>query len=106
MKRYEVIVTDDASLDMTKIHDYIKEELFSPKSAEGQYRRIAQAIMKLDTFPERFAVVASGEGYPGEMRRMLVDNYSVFYYIQNETVIVTNVIYSASNLIQRLKKKK
>lgn len=106
MKHYKVVVTDSAYLDMVQLHDYIRDELFSPKSAEGQYRRIAKAILKLDTFPERFSVVAFGKEYPGEMRRMLIDNYSVFYYIQEETVVVTNVIYSASDFIQRLKIKK
>jgi len=105
MNHYEVVVTDDAYLDMVELHNYISGKLFSPRSAERQYRRIVQAILKLDTFPERFAVVASGEEYPGKLRRMLVDNYSVFYYVQSKEVIVTNVIYSASNFIQKLKNK-
>ncbi len=38
-----------------------------------------------------------------EIRRMLVDNYSVFYVIKGDRVIVTNVLYTASNIENRLK---
>ena len=38
------------------------------------------------------------------LRRLLVDNYSVFYVIREQRVIVTNVLYSASDIEQRLKR--
>lgn len=38
-----------------------------------------------------------------ELRRMLVDNYSVFYIIRDERVIVTAVLYTASDIEVRLK---
>jgi len=34
---------------------------------------------------------------------MPVDNYSVFYVIKNDRVLVTNVLYSASDISKRLK---
>ena len=37
------------------------------------------------------------------IRRMLVDNYSVFYVIFKHEVIVTNVLYSASDISERLR---
>ncbi len=37
------------------------------------------------------------------IRRMLVDNYSVFYVIFKNEVIVTNVLYSASDISERLR---
>lgn len=38
-----------------------------------------------------------------ELRRMLVDNYSVFYTIRDERVIVTDVLYTASDVEARLR---
>ena len=38
-----------------------------------------------------------------EMRRMNVDNYSVFYVLRGGTVYVTDVLYSASDIEARLK---
>lgn len=37
-----------------------------------------------------------------KIRQMVVDNYSVFYVIDNERVIVTRVLYSASDIGKRL----
>lgn len=37
-----------------------------------------------------------------QLRRMLIDNYSVFYVIEADKVIVTNVLYSASDIGKRL----
>lgn len=37
------------------------------------------------------------------IRRMVVDNYSVFYVIKEERVIVTAVLYSASDIEKRIK---
>lgn len=63
-----------------------------------QYNRIADEILTLDTFPERFRIMDSGLEKRMELRRMLVDNYSVFYTIRDERVIVTDVLYTASDI--------
>lgn len=36
------------------------------------------------------------------IRRMPIDNYSVFYVIKHDRVIVTDVLYSASDIGERL----
>lgn len=38
-----------------------------------------------------------------EIRRMLVDNYSVFHTIRGDKVIVTDVLYTASDIEARLR---
>ena len=37
------------------------------------------------------------------IRRMLVDNYPVFYVVRDDRVIVTNVLCSGSDIVERLK---
>lgn len=54
-------------------------------------------------FPERFRIMESEPERSKGMRRMLVDNYSVFYVIEEDKVIVTDVLYSGSDLESRLK---
>lgn len=103
MKRYIVEITDEALRDMEQIYDYIANILLSPENAIGQYDRIANAILTLDTFPERFRVLDTKKAQLSELRRMLVDNYSVFFMIINDKVRVTNVLYSASDIEKRLK---
>ena len=67
-----------------------------------QYIRIADEILTFDTFPERFRIMDSDPEKRMELRRMLVDNYSVFYTIRDERVIVTDVVYTASDIEARL----
>ena len=88
---------------MEDIYRYIAEKLQSPENAIGQYNRIADGILTLETFPERHTVVDFEPERRSGLRRLLVDNYSVFYVIREKQVIVTSVLYSASNIEQRLK---
>jgi toxin ParE1/3/4 len=37
------------------------------------------------------------------LRRMVVDNYSVFYVINGDRVVVTDILYSATDITKRLK---
>lgn len=85
MKHYTVEITNEALADM------------------DQYNRIADAILTLDTMAERICIMESEPERSKEMRRLLVDNYSVFFVIQGDKVIVTDVLYSASDIESRLK---
>ena len=102
MKRYRVQITDQALSDMEEIFNYIAGKLQAPEAAMGQYYRIADAIENLDTFPERVKIIESEELCALGLRQMLVDNFSVFFHIKEERVIITNVLYSASDLSNRL----
>jgi len=96
MDRYKVQITKEALEDMEQIYNHIANVLSAPETAMKQYNRIADAIEKLETFPNRFCVVESKMGGLKGLRRKLIDNYSIFYLIEKDCVIVTNVIYSSS----------
>lgn len=98
MKQYRVEITWEALQDMEDIYNYIATGLLSPENAIGQYNRIADEILTLDSFPERFRIMESEPEKKMELRRMLVDNYSVFYTIRGDKVIVTDVLYTASDI--------
>lgn len=103
MKHYKIHITDDALNDMESIYDYIAEELLVPDTAMGQYNRIAEAIETLDQMPERIKVMDSEPEQLRGLRKLLVDNYAVFYFITDDTVVVTNVLYGASDIESRLR---
>lgn len=105
MERYAVRITDEALEDMENVYRYIAERLQSPENAARQYNRIADGILELEVFPERCRLVDFEPERESGLRRLLVDNYSVFYFIREDQVIVTNVLYSASDIEQRLKEK-
>ncbi len=103
MKQYRIQITDKALSDIGEIYNYIAEQLQAPEAAMGQYNRIADAIETLDIFPERVKLMETEEERELELRRMAVDNFSVFFHIRDERVIITNVLYSASDIAKRLR---
>ncbi len=106
MKHYTVEITNEALADMDQLYNHIAYVLQAPENAMDQYNRIADAILTLDTMAERIRIMESEPERSKEMRRLLVDNYSVFFVIQGDKVIVTDVLYSASDIENRLKRLK
>ena len=103
MREYPVKITEKALGDMDGIYEYIAVNLQSPENAMGQYNRIADHVLELGFFPEKFRLVDFEPERSQGLRRMLVDNYSVFYVFKEELVTVTRVLYSASDIEKRLK---
>ena len=105
MRQYEVKITDDALADMEQLYNHIAFVLLSPENAMGQYNRIADAILTLDSFPDRFALFELEPEHSWGMRRMVVDNYLVCYMVDSGVVTVTDVLYGASNIHMRLQER-
>jgi plasmid stabilization system protein ParE len=105
MKQYSVQITDKALEDMEEIYTYIAEQLQSPENAMGQYNRIAEVIQKLNVFPERVRIMGSEPEHTIGLRQLTIDNFSAFYVIEDDKVIVTRVLYSASDISKRLSEK-
>ncbi len=105
MKQYTVQITDKALTDMEEIYNYIAEQLQAPENAMGQYNRIAKAIEGLNMFPERVCMMESEPERSMGLRQFSIDNFSVFYIIEDDKVIVTRVLYSASDISSRLMEK-
>ena len=103
MKQYKVQITDKALADMEEIYNYIAIQLQAPENAIGQYNRIAKAIEGLNMFPEKVRLMESEQERVMGLRQLVIDNYSVFYVIETESVIVMRVLYSASDIGMRLK---
>lgn len=70
------------------------------------YNKISNSIENLDVFPERFKIMESAPEQEMEQHCFQVDNYTVFFTIQKDCVIVTRVLYSASDIGNRLKYQK
>ena len=100
--KYDVEITDAASKDMDEIYDYIRFTFKATDSAAAQYDRIANEILSLEEMPLRFGIPQFEPCISEQLHRMLVDHYSVFYLVRGESVIVTDVLYSASDLSARL----
>ena len=73
MKEYKVEITEEALADMEQLYNHIAYVLLSPENAMGQYDRIAGAIGKLHTMPERFRIMDLEQEHFRRLRRMIVD---------------------------------
>lgn len=102
MRRYRVRITPKALEDMESIYAYIATELCAPGNAAEQYNRIADAMEQLDFMPERHRIIRSEPERTQPVRRMNVNNFSVFYVVDTETVTILRVLYGASDIESRL----
>ena len=102
MKQYPVEITDKALKDMEEIYYYIAINLQSPGNAMGKYDRIAAVAENLVFFPEKYKLVDFEPEYSQGLRRIIIDNYSVFYVFKDEKVTVVRVLFSASDIEKRL----
>jgi toxin ParE1/3/4 len=105
MNKYNVNITNEALADMDKLYEYIAIVKQAPENALGQYNRIADAILTLDEFPDRFGLFDLEPEHSMGIHRMVVDNYLVCYVINPGVVTVTDVLYGASDIHNRLKER-
>ncbi len=101
---YEVITTNQADADLRGIYEYIAFELLSPDNATGQLNRLEEHILGLEDFPEKFKLYEKEPWHSRGLRRMPVDNYLVFYILNQEEVIVTviRVMYAGMDVDNQL----
>ena len=102
MKKYTVNITDEALADMEALYEYIAFKLLAPENAMGHYNRIADAILTLKSYPDRFGLFECEPEHSRGIHKMIVDNYAVCYVIDSGVVTVTDVLYGASDMYKRL----
>lgn len=105
MEKYTVEITDEALADMEALYQYIAVKLQAPENAMGQYNRIADAILTLDSFPDKHGLFECEPENSMGIHRMIVDNYLVCYVIDPGVVTVTDVLYGASDVHKRLQQR-
>lgn len=96
MKKYSIEITDPAADDISELYRYISAKLLEPGSAARVYTAVKRAILSLDAFPERGAVVPEQPYLSLGVRRLYVENYTVFYIVDQPSACVTilRVLYS------------
>lgn len=103
MEQYQVKITAKVYEDMRDIYNYIADSLHTPDTALKQYDRIASAIESLDVSPKRIKLMDTEPECSQGLRQLLIDNYSVFFVVNDNVVTVLRVIYSASNIRRKLR---
>ena len=91
---YSVNISSRADRDIRAIYEYIAISLMSPENADAQLSRLEDRINKLDNLPKRFPK------YKNDIRFMPVDNYLVFYTVDDNSkdVYVLRVMYGKRDI--------
>ena len=85
-----------ARQDMIDIVRYISRELSNPEAAERLAGEMIEAADRLMDFPYTNRVYHPIRPLKQEYRRLLVQNYIIFYYVdeQNKLITISRVIYA------------
>jgi plasmid stabilization system protein ParE len=102
MKEYRVQITDAALADMEDLYQYIAIQLEAPQYAMKQYNRIADAVLRLNSRPERYELCDAEPWRSRGLHHMNIENYKVFFTIRDDTVIIMDILYAAEDLEPRL----
>ena len=103
-KEYEVKVTRQALEQMREIIHYISYDLMAPLAAENLLNGLKAAITKLEVMPKRYSLIEEEPWRSEGVRKIVVKNFLVYYWIDDERnkVQVTAVIYSKRDQIKQL----
>ncbi len=98
--RYDVLFSDEALNDLEEIYRYIAFSLQVPVAAGMQVNRIKAEIRSLCSMPERYTLVDWEPWHSIKMHRVIVDNYIVFYLVDNcEAVVdIVRIFYGGRDI--------
>ena len=88
--------------DLKEIIRYIARELEAPRAAENLLLKIDKELQKIVRNPYRCHIYISPEKLKYEYRVLHVNNYSLFYVIEKEKIVIHRVIYSKRDIRQIL----
>ena len=95
MISYSVYISDAAYNDINQIVSYIANELLEPQTANKLLDALLKAINSLSEIPHRHMLVDRVEISDYPIRMFTVENYIVFYLInENESSVnIARVLY-------------
>ena len=102
MKRYSIEYSKEAKEDLIGIKQYIKYNLQEPETESKLISKIRMSIKSLKDNHEIFAIIDDDIITKLEIRKLIVDNYIVFYRIKNDSIEIVRIMYGRRNWINLL----
>ena len=101
---YDIVISDQAEIDLRGIFEYIAFELQATENASGQLDRLEACIMDLDHMPKRYRQYELEPWKSRGLRVALVDNYLVLYIPDDDKLVVTiiRVMYGGRDVDTQL----
>ncbi len=97
---FKVVYSPEALEDLISIYDYIHLELMAQMNAIKQTNRIKDKIRSLAFMPERHKLVEWEPWHSMGVHSVPVDNFTIFYLVENKikTVTIVRIFYSGRNI--------
>ena len=102
MKKYNIEYSMEAKQDLIDIKRYIKYNLQEPNTAQKLITKIKKEIDSLKDNPEMYSIIDDDIIKRFKIRKLVVDNYIVFYRINDENIQIVRVMYGRRNWITLL----
>ena len=104
MMKYRIEIGAQAQSDITDIMRYIGQVLFEPRTAGNLYRLLKEEILSLKQMPERYPYEDDDRLSALGIRKLLVKNYKVLYFVDTERqlVQVARVVYAGRDISRLL----
>lgn len=102
MEKYNIEYSKESKEDLVGIKQYIKYNLQEPETAQKLISKIRKEINDLKHNPKIYGVIDDDLIKKLEIRKMIVDNYIVFYRIKNDNIEIVRVMYARRNWIHLL----
>lgn len=96
LKKYNIIIQETAEEDLDRILEYISETLLEKATAYRIYKSIVESIQGLETMPKRCPIIDEEPYRKMKTRRLIIENNSAFYYVDDETntVHILRILYN------------
>ena len=98
MQTYKIIMTPDATDDITELSRYIAKNLLAPETALSYVRAIRQEIAKLSEMPGIYKPVDDEPWHSRGVRKILVKNFGIFGLSEKHTIICLFLLLFANNM--------
>lgn len=102
MEKYNIEYSEESKEDLVGIKKYIKYNLQEPETAKKLISKIRNEINNLKDNPRVYSIIDDDLIRKLEIRKLIIDNYIVFYRIKNNNIEIVRVMYGRRNWINLL----
>lgn len=100
MEQWKIIYSNQSRVDLLNIDNYIRCDLLSPMAANRITDKFLSMIKNLNSMPKRYPLYPEEPWYSLGLRYFPVENYIVFYHLEDKKQIVQiiRIMYSGQDI--------
>lgn len=94
----KVIFTETARQDLNSIMEYISIRLCNHFAANNLFNHIFKTIDNIVNYPSSYPLVENEYITNKNIRKAVIDNYSLYYVVENQIVKIVRIIYNKRDI--------